>query len=307
MRRRILAFAALLGFAATSGAYAQTTAISPHRTDPALSLFERPIEVETPQGSPRNELFLFLPGTAAAPHMYRKILEEASSRGFHAIGLTYDNGKMVNKRCKTSTDRSCWGTVRAEELDGAHPSSELTIPADQSIVNRLTKLLAYLAKRYPEQGWQQYLIAGKPAWSAIVVGGHSQGAGEAAYMGKIFALRGVCGFDSPSDGNAKVSVPAWLTMPNRTPVAHEFVFTNRDDELATWNVVTTNARAIGLRGTASVDGAHPPYAGAHLLYTTVPGKGFLNSHDLTIMDYITPMNGSTPAYAQAWDTACFQN
>jgi len=304
MLQRLLALSALLALC-TATALAQTTGIAPRTTNPSLSLFERPNEVVAPQGVARNDLFLFLPGTGAAPRMYRKILLEASRRGFHAIGLTYDNQKMVNKRCKTTTDPACWGTIRGEELDAAHPSSELTISADESIVSRLTHLLRYLAREYPAQGWGQYLVGDSPVWSKFVVSGHSQGAGEAAYMAKIYALRGVCGFDSPSDGNAHVRVPAWLTMPNLTPLAREYVFTNRDDELATWDVLQTNARAIGLTGTASVDGAAPPYGGAHLLYTTVAGKGYLNSHDYTIMDYITPMSGSEPAYARVWDTACF--
>lgn len=280
-------------------------AISPHATDSSLPILERANEAAVPQVKARNELFVFLPGTGAAPRMYRKILTEATNRGFHAIGLTYDNEKMVNKRCSSSSDASCWGTVRAEELDASRPTSMLTIPAQQSIVSRLTHLLQYLARAYPSQHWAQYLSGDMPAWSKIVVGGHSQGAGEAAYMAKMYALRGVCGFDSPSDGNAKIPVPAWLTMPNRTPLSREFVFTNRDDRLATWVRTTTNARAIGLAGTASADGTQAPYDQAHLLYTTVAGKGFLNSHDYTIMDYITPMNGASPAYAPVWDVACF--
>jgi hypothetical protein len=309
MRLLLCAFLpALCIFAASASAGAindATFAIAPRTTNSKLPIFEWPNQVAAPQGKPRNLLFLFLPGTGAAPRMYRKILIEASRRGFHAIGLTYDDGKMVNKRCKTSSDPACWGTVRREELDATRPSSELTIPADQAIVNRLTHLLKYLAQHDPSQGWGRYLAGGAPVWSKIVAGGHSQGAGEAAYMAKLYVLHGVCGFDSPSDGNARISVPAWLTLTNLTPRSHEYVFTNRDDELATWKALTTNARAIGLAGTSSVDGAQPPYGGAHLLYTTVSGKGFLNSHDYTVMDYVTPMNGATPVYAPVWDAACF--
>jgi len=72
--------------------------------------------------------------------------------------------------------------VRRKRIYGDNVTSMIDDRAEESIVARLTKLLAALDKVHPAQGWGRYLKDGKPDWSQIAVSGLSQGAGMAAYI-----------------------------------------------------------------------------------------------------------------------------
>ena len=58
----------------------------------------------------------------------------------------------------------------------------MTIAPQDAVLHRLTKALAYLAQTYPNEGWGAFLVNGAPDWSRIVLGGHSNGSGEAAFI-----------------------------------------------------------------------------------------------------------------------------
>ena len=91
----------------------------------------------------------------------------------------------------------------------------------ESIVNRLVKLLAYLDRQDPQQGWGAYLEGGAPNWSRIALAGQSQGAGMAAYIAKKQVIGRVILFSSPwdfvtSNGNVRTLAP-WIATPSKTP------------------------------------------------------------------------------------------
>ena len=146
---------------------------------------------------PNGLLFVFLPGTAGRPSCCQLLLRGAAALGYHAIGLTYSNRTAVGRRCLD--DLRCYGTVRRNVFDGTHPSSASAIPRQDGVQRRLTALLGYLARHDPAEGWQRFLAAGQPRYRAIVLGGHSQGGGEAAFIGSIDQLAGVITLSSPPD------------------------------------------------------------------------------------------------------------
>jgi hypothetical protein len=90
-------------------------------------------------------------------------------------------------------------------------------PAD-SIINRLTKLLAFLEEKHPGEGWGNYLANGAPNWSRIAVGGHSQGADMAALIAKRTLVPRVVLFSSPFDtySDARQLAP-WILAASATP------------------------------------------------------------------------------------------
>jgi len=152
-------------------------------------------------GSVRNSpLYLFLPATATKPSDYTLFQQEAVDLGYHVIGLAYPNTDAVIGICNKkyydpnnpddmqlyAARQDCYLNVRLETLDGNGESPDTIVSQDDSIENRLTQLLAYLGKKYPDEGWSGLLDeTGAPKWSRIVVAGHSQGGGNAALIGKL--------------------------------------------------------------------------------------------------------------------------
>jgi hypothetical protein len=59
--------------------------------------------------------------------------------------------------------------------DGYHFAPPLEVPGD-NVERRLSVWLRFLAKKYPQQGWGQFLDGQSVRWSRVVVAGHSQGA-----------------------------------------------------------------------------------------------------------------------------------
>jgi hypothetical protein len=90
--------------------------------------------------------------------------------------------------------------------------------------------LVYLAENDPKGGWDEFLKDGKPAWDRIIVGGHSQGSGHAAYIGKMFDVDRVLIFSGPQDYMDDLHKPApWLGQKSATPPSHFFAFLSQND------------------------------------------------------------------------------
>jgi predicted esterase len=63
---------------------------------------------------------------------------------------------------------------------------------------------------HPFESWAQYLATPDSIdWSNIIVGGHSQGAGHAAYLAKFNSVNRVLLFSGPNDYST-----AFLPMSN---------------------------------------------------------------------------------------------
>lgn len=107
-----------------------------------------------------------------------------------------------------------------------------------SIVNRLQKLLLYLASNYPTDNWSQFLTAsGDINWQKICVAGQSQGGGHAAFIAQQKKVGRVIMFASPKDFSNTYNAPAfWLTQKSATPLNRYFGFVHTLDETngCTW-------------------------------------------------------------------------
>jgi hypothetical protein len=193
--------------------------VLPALTDPALTLALSAHFTVKPGATitPAGKLFVMLPGTGGVPRFYREIVRAGATRGYYGVGLTYPNDISVGDRCAPSTDPDCAGKIRREVITGEDASPLISISRSESIAGRLTSLLGYLERIYPGEGWGQFLIGGQPDWAKIVVAGHSQGGGHAAYMAKLFSLERAVMFSAPGDtGLAPGSNATWYTLPNAT-------------------------------------------------------------------------------------------
>ena len=274
----------------------------------------------------RNQLFVFLPGSTTVPVYYQDIIKEAAAKGFHALGLTYENATLVgtliqpySDPAQPGFDANAAGRVHDAVLYGTNVGNQLSTiyvaPAD-SIENRLLKAIQYLDAQYPTEGWGQYAAGGTIQWSLIRLGGHSQGGSQAAYTATRIALSRAISFDSPSDSESWVSTdtPAsWVagaSGTSATPPANYYGFTHQQDPLVSLALVKADWMYLNLPGAPTlVDGASS-YGGSHRLYsnlTVTSSDPLWLYHDCTVVDAQTPKNSDgTPTYQPVWDYLCFE-
>lgn len=204
--------------------------VDPHQTDPAIVTVHGPhIAVYDPQAASRHLLFLFLVGTRGKAAGSVKIDSAFARWGFHAISLDYEDN-VIAVSCAHSLDSTAFGRYREAIVTGAPVSSKIKVDPANSILNRFQKLLVYLVKHDPDGGWGQFVANGQPIWSRIIVAGHSQGAGHAAYIGKMFRVDRVLMFSGPQDYMDDLHRPApWQARKSATPPSRFFAFLNLQD------------------------------------------------------------------------------
>ena len=237
-------------------------------------------------GRSNGLLFVFLPGTYGEPACCQLLLQQAARLGFHVVGLEYPNRPSVASRC--GNDLACYGRIRRNLFDGRDGA---VAPAN-AVEHRLVALLRYLSSHHPDEGWSGYLASGRPAYARIVLGGHSQGGGEAAFIGKLRHLAGVVLLASPldTDNSDPPHAAYWTSLPGLTPVAHSIGFDHTRDLFAEKIQAAWNALGlVRFGGPASVDRAAPPYGGSHELVSSARvRRGPLAGHDSVAVDDVTP-------------------
>lgn len=289
--------------------------ILPSTVNPALPASDSANFVINPDplATARGRLFVMLPGTGAMPRNYRSVVRTGAARGYHSIGLTYVNATAVGELCSTTTnDLDCAGNARREIITGENLSTLIAVDADNAITGRLTALLTNLHRTYPTEGWGQFLRGGTVDWSLVTVAGHSQGAGHAAYMAKLYSLDRSVMFSGPADVPATGQTAArWFSLPNITPLSRQYGFTHIEDELVPYALVRSNWIATGLDASVNapflVDGASAPYGDSHQLHTAAPASPLgvsvnpFPKHSSPVADGITPTNAQgTPLYTPVW-------
>src|SRR6266851_272226 len=229
-----LAAAAIAMPAIGQGGERVVYAVAPNEADPSvgrflrtsLVLFDRAARAPAP-------LLLFLPGTGGNPAAARSFLNLAADAGYRVISLAYNNEPAVMQACARDPDPACSANFRQRRLFGdPTPSSADDQPAE-SIVNRLTKLLQFLDRNHPGDGWGAYLANGAPDWNRIAVAGHSQGGGMAAFLAKRTRVARVILFSGPADFVLPGRQPApWLAASSATPGERWYGLYHRDERLA---------------------------------------------------------------------------
>lgn len=204
--------------------------VEPPQTDPAIATVHGPhVALYDPQAVNAHRLFLFLVGTRSKATSSLAIDSAFARWGYHAIGLDYEDN-VIAVSCAHSLDRACFGHYREAIVTGAPVSAKISVDPANSILNRFQKLLVYLVKHDPEGGWDEFVADGRPVWSRVVVAGHSQGAGHAAYIGKLFKVDKVLMFSGPQDYMDDLDAPApWQARPSATPPSRFFAFLNLHD------------------------------------------------------------------------------
>lgn len=221
--------------------------VDPQQTDAAIERVEGPhIALYDPQAVSNHRLFLFLVGTKGNAEKSLTLDSAFARWGYHAISLDYED-QVLAAICVHSLDKACFDHYREAIVTGAPVSGKISVNRDNSILNRLNKLLAYLVKQDPDGGWSEFYANGQPVWGRIVVAGHSQGAGHAAYLGKMFATDEVLMFSGPQDYLNDLDMPApWLAQPTATSQSRYFAFLNVNDPFNEKHQVANCSVLMGL-------------------------------------------------------------
>lgn len=254
--------------------------------------------------SNKGKLFIFLPGTGGVPYNYRQITAHAANLGYHSFGLTYPNAEAVNYLCAGYADTTCHSRARWEIFDGQDRSNEVQVDSINCIKRRAVKLLQYLDSHFPSENWGQYFTGDSIIWNKVILSGHSQGGGHAAFISKIRPVHRVVMFGAMDWVGLLNRNADWITWPGATPDSAYFGFTHQQDEQIDWNkqLITWNNYGMNAFGNAlSIDTSLFPYRGSHMLTTLeIPMNDTTKYHGCVVTDNYTPMTGSTPLFAQVW-------
>jgi hypothetical protein len=277
--------------------------VAPQATDPAIdqALDNHYAWLDTTARS-NHQLLVFMPGATGKPKQYQLVQAMGARLGYHVIGLMYPNSVRLVTVCH---DPACWENAHLEILDGIDRTTVVNVNVANSVINRLTKILQFLAAQYPDEEWSRYLEDGQPKWSRIAISGHSQGGGEAALIAKLKLVARVVMFSAPVDGAPGSQAMPWLST-HRTPatryygLAHNREAVNLPAIQANWDAIGLTTFGAAVRPEAS----EPPYDFTHMLITDVqPQGGFVgnNAHNSTAADPLTPLGpDGTPLLRDAW-------
>lgn len=278
-------------------------AVSPKDTDSSIdNWLDDHYVCFNPDVPRKDKLYLHYPGTTDIPVYSQLILKEAADLGFHAVGLCYPNSIPLWNTCGNDPNPDAFENVRMEILDGIDRSERVDVSPANCILNRLVKLLQYLHALDPEQGWDIFLWNGRPVWSNILVGGHSQGGGHAAMAARVYVVARVLMFASPGDYNMVYDeVAPWIPV-HATPLERYVGFYHIDDAAIRFNKVWTGLGLDCSGDLICVDNNPRPYGYSHCLFTTSsfpPGPN-ANPHNCIIRDENTPMSDGEPLFKPVW-------
>lgn len=194
------------------------------QSDPGLGVNK----VYSPTTTSRNALAIVMHGTSSVPAAHDSVASALRSDGYHVILLRYSATLGTQGACPDTavlTDPDCHRVFRHETTFGAGVADPDGIARDHvtanvssanSVINRVLKLVDYMATTFPTSGFEQFQQktggtcdvmnttygACELDWSKVAAMGHSQGAGVALYMAKFYSLRASALFSGTYD--------AWL-------------------------------------------------------------------------------------------------
>lgn len=257
--------------------------VNPRQTDSAIEMVHSPhIALYDPQATPRHRLFLFLVGTGGKATNSLKFDSVFARWGYHAITLDYEDN-VIAVACAHSLDPATFGNYRKAIISGAPVSKLIKVDRANSILNRFQKLLVYLVKHDPAGGWGQFVTNGQPVWSRVIVGGHSQGAGHAPYIGQMFKVDRVLIFSGPQDYMDDLHKPApWQARKSATPPSRFFAFLSQNDPFNVHHQIANCMMLMHLAkpDTLRVKRGQVIHGDCHILINNMPAK---RSHGSTLL------------------------
>ncbi|MCB9646645.1 MAG: hypothetical protein H6730_08660 [Deltaproteobacteria bacterium] len=230
-----------------------------------------------PAGAARGQLLVYLNASGSSPGRQiadptLNFYDAGASGGLHVLALAYRSDAVLGLVC--GDDGACYGAARAAVLTGAAapgtPARLADIVEDEGVLFRLDAALRLLAARRPGRGWGRFLAnsgaatpAERIAWPRLLVAGHSQGGGHAAFLGTRYPVHRVIQLASTCD--AALGAPAPWTHSDGTwatdPAARYFGLAVARDAIcsahaAVWQVMGMDPARQDDAAAACSGGAH---------------------------------------------------
>jgi hypothetical protein len=191
-----------------------------------------------------KKLLVSIPGTTGPADVMRSFDSVAALEGYHAISIDYPNNRNTATFIN-STDKAAFNKFRQELDFGTPVSDSVNVDSLNSIINRITELVIYLAKTRPEEGWNNFLDDEQITWERVTLAGHSQGAGHVSYIGHAFKVHKVIMLSGPQDFLANFDMPApWLSAPSKTPYSSYYALLHDDDAYNTHRQIRNDLAAM---------------------------------------------------------------
>jgi pimeloyl-ACP methyl ester carboxylesterase len=264
----------------------------------AMHYYVRP--VGKPSGSAR--LLLVLPGTKGKPRNFMRFCDLAGTEGYHVIALNYENGYNIRKLCQQSAGDDCFWNIRQEIVIGIDAFSDIEVSGESSVAGRLRDVLLYLVAQDAEGSWQQFIDQREVQWSLVTVAGHSQGAGHAALLGKLYALQRVILIAGPNDYHVDADMPApWLSKASATPVHRWYAWLHTYDSSIPVKEQIQQLDALRVPSSeARFPAASVIPQGTHRVMANMD-SGSPYTHLSLVIDAYTPVDDQQqPIYAPVW-------
>jgi pimeloyl-ACP methyl ester carboxylesterase len=295
------------GLTATTPVPATTMLVRPSDTARGAEVIDDVVQgqmkrhvVSAPNDPARRngQLFVWMAGSGAEPTNFDTIVGLATTAGYVAVSLAYDNETSVGDRCGVANDPVCGDAnpdceegVREEMIYGSasHDSTCVAVTPANAIEHRILRLVQYLAANAPGTGAAAWLTAGGTAldWSKIAVGGWSQGGGHAGMLARdhrvaraIYASKGAGSAPCPTtvadprqcdlDGDGGLTagnldellVPVpWAKQPRLTPGSRQFGAIHAREDAWYYSRETFATYGMGAKGDeVDLDSAGSNYA-----------------------------------------------
>jgi len=200
--------------------------IKPSETDSRIKNADTPHFIAYNPSIEKGKLLLFIPGTnGIALRGPMHLFATAIDQGYAVINLSYINTPAIARICKNenlAANSNCAADFRNWRVYGDKEFELIEDASYDAIVNRLTKLLQYLAKNDKQGGWNRFLDNGEPKWSEIALAGQSQGGGMSAFIAKTHVVSRVIDFSGGWDYSAKNKIANWYFDTSATPIDRYF-------------------------------------------------------------------------------------
>lgn len=210
--------------------------IHPSWTDANIRRVNGDHMVLPPQREANGLLLITLGGTHSTPDEFLDFQQTAAAQGYHVLGLDYPN-RVITTVCRQSPDAQCFDHFRSEIVSGAPVSPVTEVDTANCILNRVRKLLAFLQRRNWPGRWVGFLDEnGNLDWSRVVLVGHSQGSGHAAFLAQLYSVAGVILIAGPQDVSS-LGPAAWLARAGNTPGENYYALLHARDPFGVeWQV-----------------------------------------------------------------------
>lgn len=157
-------------------------------------------------------LFVFLPGTGSnvQDNYLHGILDaiadldEIHILGLNPVSTPFSVGQGNDLCAEEMNGSACIDAIHESVVFGSRTSKLWNVPFEHSIEARLLHALQSLHAKHPLAGWDAFFTRESDTsftilYEKIIVGGHSQGAGHAAYLASRRRLKRVVLLSGPQD------------------------------------------------------------------------------------------------------------